>query len=325
MLSKPCILKDLTGLGKKKKKTPIIVLKKTAPKKKHFQTGKLKVVPTSQAEKIAKAVASLIPRPKGKKKSTIETRMIKLKKQSIKKTPEELTLLRLGKEEALFEKEELKKPRKARADKGTHRPKWYYDRGLPVPEPLFPPRRVVAVESEEKESKDKEKGSKTGRPIKDRPAPPPKTEIIVEPAKAPVHIIVEKKPEPSFNRSKSREKETERLKKIPPTSEKPKEKPPAVPFKPPITGILASLAKPPAKATVKPTAKPSTKLPAGDTKKIKVAPPSSESDVADSESESSVYSPSDVQTAPPSIGRGKATMVIAPPKKNRSSRSQVGV
>lgn len=337
------IVSSLDGSGIKKKKTPIIVLKKTAPKKKQFQTGKLKVVPTSQAEKIAKAVASLIPRPKGKKKSTIESRMIKTKKESIKLPFEELVLRRLGKEEQVAEKEEAKKPRKERADKGTHRKKWYEDRGLPIPSPVNRREEVKA---------------KSGKPMKDRPAPPapkPLAEIIVEPAPEPVHITVEKKPESKkptspFKRSKSSEKVIERLKMIPPSREKPKEKPPAVPFKPPTTGILA---KPPSS---------SIKTPTGDTKNVEIsAPPitgskttpaepmpvvpkkprmripkkkpfkpfipkSPETDEAGSSSESSIQSLGEGFRAAGRGGMSKCCgLKIAPPKKNSSARGQKGL
>jgi len=318
-------------MSRRKKKTPIIILKKTGPKKKQLYTGKLKVIETSQAEKIAKAVASLIPRPKGKKKSTIESRMIKAKRESVKLPFEELVERRLGREEALQEKEEAKKTRKQRSDKGTHRDKWYIDRGQ------VPPSKDTEKEPEP-EQKKPELGVKTKKPEQDKPARPPvDTEVIVEPASEPVHIVL--KPKTVEN------KKIEKLKKTSPVREKPEQKPPVIPFKAPapvktaIGDTKKIIVQPPAKVESKTTPvqpmKPKReRIP----KKIKHPFPvkpskpvlSPETDIASSESESSVYDSGDEQTAkgsgysirPVMSGTG---LKISPPLKKKFSRSQVGV
>ena len=300
------------GSGRKKK--AIIVLKKTAPHiKKQLNTGKLKVVRTTQAEKIAKAVVSLIPRPKGKKKSTIESRMVKTKKESIKLPFEELISRRLGKEEAIAEKQDSKKPRKERADKGFHRYKYYLDRGEEVPSPV---QRL----EESKKFKGKRKYPATDKPfvfkdvLEDMPAPlPEKTEIIVEPAPAPIHITIEK---------------TQSKKTSPPKSSKA-----------PIKGILARLAeiKPPQHTGSKtnPIESKKSKIPELVKKSVKPikkpAPKASpETDEANSSSESSIFSSGDEHAGSGfsmhivKSGTGSNLQVSAP-KKSRQSRSQLGV
>lgn len=294
-------------LGKgRKKKTSLITFKKVAPKKKQVRhVGKLKVIPTSQAEKIAKAVASMIPRPKGKKQSTIESRMKKLKKMSIKLPFEELELLREGKEELIQEKEEMKKPRRARADKGTHKPKWYIDRGLPVPEKSKPVKASTAIgkspvdivlEMEEEpvytkphpkkplEEKE-EKKEKSKKIMMDEPAPPPPVFKTTFKPKAPVS------------------KEPKTYKAVPPAW------PPVVMVNPSDSDLMKEVQK--ARKQIPKFKKNKT----GVSKRY-----DSETDVAGSDSETSLSGEGMIVARKTGLG-----LKISAPKKNSNSKSQKGL
>ena len=305
---------EITGCGRKRK-TPLIILKKLAPKKKgNIKTGKLKAIPTSQAEKIAKAVASLIPRPKGKKKSTIESRMIKLKKESLIPTSEEYVSRLLAKEELKAEKEELKKPRKKRSDDGTHKPKWYLKQGKKIPDDVkarypktkYPhlyedepipasrpkPKPVMEIDIESKpktKSEKKEYKSEGRKPEADKPVPSPLT----------TYIDLIPAPAPSV-----------------PASSKPKSKKIALP---PIKklGILETLALPYVKPVI---VKPAPKKPVFK-KHPPVKPKEPETDEASSGSESSIFSSSGEGLLK---GSG-ADMTVKAPKKNASARGQKGL